>query len=79
MQVAIFFIVCRRGNNYLKWPSLHLGLRGGPFNSFIEVSSPSIKEGGVCCGFVSYPLIAATPGSTLPSIASRRAPPPVEM
>lgn len=47
MQVAIFFIVCRRGNNYLKWPSLHLGLRGGPFNSFIEVTSPSIKEGRV--------------------------------
>jgi len=25
------------------------------------------------------PFTAATPGSTLPSIASRRAPPPVEM
>ena len=26
-----------------------------------------------------YPLIAAIPGRTLPSMASRRAPPPVEM
>ena len=26
-----------------------------------------------------YPLIAATPGSTLPSIASSNAPPPVEI
>ena len=26
-----------------------------------------------------YPLIAATPGRTLPSIASSRAPPPVEI
>lgn len=27
----------------------------------------------------NYSFTAATPGSTLPSIASRRAPPPVEM
>ena len=47
--------------------------------SMLKKSPAFHREGGGVYVCVYQPLMAATPGSTLPSMASRSAPPPVEM